>query len=349
MTSKVSAGVTTNYTYDTRGNRTSAGTVAYSCDQMNRLKTVSGPTAASYAYDGDGARTQKTVGSTTNAFVYNNAEDMSQILSDGTNSYIYGPGGMPVEQVANDNTVTYLHHDQLGSVRIMTDSTRAVVGTYTYDAYGATTAKTGAATTPMRYAGQYADDESGLYWMRARYYDASTGQFTSRDPIITLTRSPYAYAGGNPLNATDPGGLWWGSDAAKAVGGYIYEHSEGLSDIATVSVGSYAICGLAAQPEFCVLGAAANYASTGLSTITAYKTCTNSQNGGADCAAAIGSVGLNFAGGPLAKSLRLEGKGAHFSEEALRRSDAWSRATANLGTFFGGKALGQLGPGAIAC
>ncbi len=348
VTSKVSAGVTTNYTYDTRGNRTSAGTVTYGYDQMNRLKTVSGPTAASYAYDGDGARTQKTVGSTTNAFVYNNAEDVSQILSDGTNSYIYGPGGMPVEQVANDNTVTYLHHDQLGSVRLLTNDSRAVVGTYTYDAYGATTAKTGAATTPMRYAGQYADDESGLYWMRARYYDASTGQFISRDPVVSLTRSPYAYAGGNPLNATDPGGLWWGSDAAKAVGGYIYEHSEGLSQIAAgASIASYAVCGLALQPEFCAIGAGLGYVSTGLSGVTAYRECSRNGIVSQQCAVAGTDFGLSLAGTFVPPAMALRGE--HFAERALLRNEArWNIgvAGANFGTDW---LVGRAADRSFAC
>ena len=44
-------------------------------------------------------------------------------------------------------------------------------------------------------------------YLRARYYDPSTGQFVSRDPLVAKTRQPYAYAGDNPLNAVDPTGL----------------------------------------------------------------------------------------------------------------------------------------------
>ena len=46
-----------------------------------------------------------------------------------------------------------------------------------------------------------------LIYLRARYYDPSTGQFISRDPLVAKTREPYAYTGDNPLNATDPTGL----------------------------------------------------------------------------------------------------------------------------------------------
>jgi RHS repeat-associated protein len=63
----------------------------------------------------------------------------------------------------------------------------------------------------MQYAGQYLDDESGLYWMRARYYDPTTGQFLSRDPIVSMTRDAYGYTSGEPINASDPSGLFPGS------------------------------------------------------------------------------------------------------------------------------------------
>ncbi len=49
------------------------------------------------------------------------------------------------------------------------------------------------------------DAESGLIYLRARYYDPSTGQFISRDPAVASTREPYAYVGDNPLNATHDG------------------------------------------------------------------------------------------------------------------------------------------------
>jgi RHS repeat-associated protein len=51
------------------------------------------------------------------------------------------------------------------------------------------------------------DDESGLYYLRARYYDPTTAQFLTRAPTVSKTRSPYVYVAGNPLNATDPRGL----------------------------------------------------------------------------------------------------------------------------------------------
>jgi RHS repeat-associated protein len=58
------------------------------------------------------------------------------------------------------------------------------------------------------------DAETGVIYLRARYYDPATSQFLSRDPLVALTRAHYSYAAGNPLNQTDPSGLrgggsWW--------------------------------------------------------------------------------------------------------------------------------------------
>ena len=142
----------------------------------------------------------------TKKFVYDLAEGLSQVLSDGTNTYVYGPGGVPVEQI-NGSTVTYLHQDQLGSTRVLTNQTANVVATYSYDPYGKAT-KTGTASTPMQYAGQYNDAESGLYWMRARSYDPNTGSFITVDPMLPMTGSAYGYASGDPVNNTDPLGLF---------------------------------------------------------------------------------------------------------------------------------------------
>src|SRR5206468_3681876 len=64
-------------------------------------------------------------------------------------------------------------------------------------------------TNPFRWAGQYRDAESGNYDLRARTYDPATAQFISRDPLESLTREPYGYVGGNPINRADPSGLCW--------------------------------------------------------------------------------------------------------------------------------------------
>ena len=116
----------------------------------------------------------------------------------------------------------YFHQDHLGSTRVLTDSGGAVVATQTFDAYGALAAKTGVATTNIGFAGQYRDSESGLIYLRARYYDPSTAQFLSRGPIEHITGQPYLYANNNPVNNIDPTGLNWVSDWGSDVGATLW-------------------------------------------------------------------------------------------------------------------------------
>jgi len=55
--------------------------------------------------------------------------------------------------------------------------------------------------------GRVVDTETGLLYETNRYYDPSTGQFLTRDPLDALTGSAYGYVADNPLNGTDPWGL----------------------------------------------------------------------------------------------------------------------------------------------
>jgi RHS repeat-associated protein len=216
----------TAYTFDNKGNRThvapSAG--AQTCntyDQANRLTEIqtgtgstctSPTTVGTYAYDGSGIRESKTVSGTTTQFTWDGSSSSPMLLQqyDGTTktSFIYGPGGVPVEQIAG-STTTYLHHDDLGSTRLITDSAGATgtATTQTWDPYGNSVSTSGSLTSPFGFGGAYLDGESGLYYAVNRYYDSTTGQWLTRDPAVSRTMSPYAYVMGNPLNMTDPFGL----------------------------------------------------------------------------------------------------------------------------------------------
>jgi len=108
------------------------------------------------------------------------------------------------------------HHDQLGSTRAITNASGAVVATYAFAPYGNAVASSGTLKNPFLFDGQYHDAKSGLYYLRARYYDPTTAQFLTVDPDVTSTRSPYAYVEGHPLNGADPSGQWcglWGDNA----------------------------------------------------------------------------------------------------------------------------------------
>ena len=140
-------------------------------------------------------------------------------------AFIYGPSGMTVEQISSGGTITYLHHDQQGSTRLLTGSTGTVTGKCTYGAYGAPTCE-GTTTTPLGYDAQYTSSDTGLIYMRARVYDPTTAQFLTVDPLVGETEAPYNYAGDNPLNASDPTGLLFGvnlpswEEAGESVAGW---------------------------------------------------------------------------------------------------------------------------------
>ena len=240
LTSTVSAtGATTTYTYDARGDRTTTtpptGTpTSYGHDQVNRLISYGGPSGTvSYGYDGAGLLASRTAGAATAHLTWDASGTLPQLLSDGTNAYIRGPGGQVIEQVKlSTGAVTYLHQDQLGSTRLITDATGMVVGSATYDPYGNLTGSTGTATTPVGWAGEYRDATSGLTYLRARWYDPATAQFLSRDPLVGLTRLPYGYASDNPVNRVDPTG-----QIVEPDGGYSDSYVGGYSEVA-IQIGS---------------------------------------------------------------------------------------------------------------
>jgi RHS repeat-associated protein len=203
----------TAYSYNGRGDQTavtpSAGlATSYGYDLADRLTSYAkGTTSWSYAYDGDGLRSSKSPsGGTAVTFTYDVAEGLPLIASDGSAYYITGPGGLPLEQTdLSGNPTAYYHHDQIGSTRALTSPTGAV-STFSWSPWGQSAASSGSLTTPFGWAGQYADSESGLVWLRARYYSPSTGQFLSRDPLVAQTRAPYSYAADSPLNYLDRSG-----------------------------------------------------------------------------------------------------------------------------------------------
>ncbi|MCL4449088.1 MAG: RHS repeat-associated core domain-containing protein [Actinobacteria bacterium] len=112
---------------------------------------------------------------------------------------------------------TYLYSDPEG-VRFTFNSSGNLTGEATYNAYGNVTSGGVSSITPFSYAGGYTDP-TGLIYLIHRYYDSVTGQFTSVDPLVAISGQPYVYAGGDPVNGSDPSGLWgWNpiSDVTQA-------------------------------------------------------------------------------------------------------------------------------------
>jgi RHS repeat-associated protein len=107
-------------------------------------------------------------------------------------------------------STSYYLHDGQGSVRALTDPAGAVTDRYTYVAFGELVEQEGATDNPYRYTGQQYDEASGLYSLRARYYDPSAGRFLSADPLEQWRNvrelNRYSYAANDPVNLSDPSG-----------------------------------------------------------------------------------------------------------------------------------------------
>jgi len=190
-------------------------TITYGYDGENRLviadKTIgTTTTTTTFKYDPFGNRIEKTVNGVTTKYLYDGPNILYEY--DGSNAII----ARYTHNLATDDPLglekggkLYAYHkDTLGSIRAITDGTQAIINSYSYDSFGNVT-QTGTVNQPYAYTGREWDKETGLYYYRARYYDPMVGRFISKDPIgfaggINL----YAYVENNPINFTDPTGLY---------------------------------------------------------------------------------------------------------------------------------------------
>lgn len=109
------------------------------------------------------------------------------------------------------STTSYFTQDAIGSTRALTNASGNVTESYTYSAFGELLDSTGTTTNSYRHAGQQYDALSGLYSMRARYYDPSMGRFLTQDTWAINHGDPvelnrYGYVAGNPVTMVDPSG-----------------------------------------------------------------------------------------------------------------------------------------------
>ncbi len=110
--------------------------------------------------------------------------------------------------IERSGSTSYYQADALGSVTSLTSSTGSVANTYTYDSFGNVTNSTGSLRNPFFFAGREYDNETSLYFNRARYYSPSTGRFISEDPIRFWGGANfYGYVFNSPTNFVDPFGL----------------------------------------------------------------------------------------------------------------------------------------------
>jgi RHS repeat-associated protein len=217
LTSTPNAG----YTYDYNGNTTSrtdsTGTTNYTWDYENRLTSVTLPGtggSVTFKYDPFGRRIQKvfTQNSTTTTtnYLYDGSNAVEDLDQSGSLIARYAQTQNIDEPLAEQRsgTTSYYEADGLGSVTSLTSSAGAIANTYTYDSFGRLTASTGSISNRFQYTAREFDSETGLYYYRARYYDPSTGRFTSEDSEgFDAGPNFYRYVSNNTLNEVDPFGL----------------------------------------------------------------------------------------------------------------------------------------------
>jgi RHS repeat-associated protein len=202
---------------DAAGNLQGDALSSFAYYGSGRLKAViNGATGlTSYTYNVQGLRTRKVGFSATTVFHYD-AEGrlLMETTGGGTliRAYVWDDT-VPIAQidrnpVTGQETLVYLHSDHIGTPRLATNQSGTVVWRWEGAAFGES-APTGSVTVNLRYPGQYFDQETGLYYNGARYYDPRIGRYISSDPIgLRGGLNTYLYASANPLRYIDPRGLF---------------------------------------------------------------------------------------------------------------------------------------------
>jgi RHS repeat-associated protein len=214
------------------GNLTDDGTYAFEYDYKNQIVRVKEgeTTVATYKYDALGRRVEKDVDSAVERFIYSGHETV--VAYDGSNNwlreFVFGSvidEVLMMEQAdvldfdndenTSETTRSFYHRNALGSVMEITEMDEDVAVSYRYNPYGAVTITRNSEEqssdplgNPWMYTGRFNDEETGLYYYRARAYSPVTGRFLQRDPLgYGPGANLYAYCDASPAAHRDPLGL----------------------------------------------------------------------------------------------------------------------------------------------
>ena len=208
----------TGYAYDPRGRLTAAPSQTFTWDGASRLAGING---VSLAYNGLGDLVTRD----TTRYYCNKAIGLSPIVAEKNDTtgaflryYVWTPSGRLLYMIdaGDGNKVYFYHFDRTGNTLALTDGTGAVADSYAYTPYGRLLGHNGSSTQPFTFVGQWGVRQEGssgaLYHARARYYDAETGRFLSREPLWprpfdVYALNPYQYAACNPVMNIDSKGL----------------------------------------------------------------------------------------------------------------------------------------------
>ncbi|ELS01946.1 RHS repeat-associated core domain protein [Xenococcus sp. PCC 7305] len=225
LISETTNNVVTQYEYDDEGNLItkridSENQTTYEWNAKGELTAVEATENGStgrveYEYDHDSIRVAINIdGAETRFLIDKHQQQFAQVIEEyltsgeGNKSYVHG-----WDLISQDDGTerVYYHVDGLGSTRNITDVNGGVVVEYTFDAYGNLINQVGDTENNYLFTGEQFDNEIGLNYNRARYYDPNTGRFISRDFFDGFNDQPstlqdYLYAIANPANYTDPSG-----------------------------------------------------------------------------------------------------------------------------------------------
>ena len=207
-------------TYDGLGRVTHDAFRSYAWDRASRLTSYAGADGSATAkYDDAGLRNSRTSSGITQDYVWNYATVLPTVAivrSGGADVryYVYTPGGNLLYSIEASNGARHFYHfDPSGSASVLTDDSGKATDTYSITPYGESVVHTGSTDNPFTWLGQFGamqEGNTGLFYLRARYYDSATARFLSRDPLPSVSPleiNPYQYADDNPITRNDATGL----------------------------------------------------------------------------------------------------------------------------------------------
>lgn len=198
--------------YNENGNKVE---YTFEYDIHNRLESLKkdGEEYSRYIYDNSGLRMYKEEQGRRTYYFRNGATVLFEVEIEGEktteHSYIASGeliAGRITRENGNEEEVRYYHLDHLNSTKAVTDESGETVLMYEYRAFGSELDKMGDDANRYSYIGREFDEEINLYYMNARYYDATIGRFINVDPVQD-GYNWYVYADNNPLKKKDPSGL----------------------------------------------------------------------------------------------------------------------------------------------
>ena len=206
-----------NITYDAIGNPLNDGTWNYTWSAGRQLAQMSkdGMTVQ-YKYDHNGLRVAKIVNGVETRYILNAKRPTHLYRGNDWMHFFYDAQGRPAKVRYNGTIYSYIHNLR-GDIVGIIDTDGNVVVEYKYDAWGKALSTTGTlagtlgSLNPFRYRGYIYDEETGLYYLRMRYYGADACRFLSADRKGT-EKSLYTYCSNSPINFGD----WNGMDKSRS-------------------------------------------------------------------------------------------------------------------------------------